>query len=277
MPRGENVVTVRRGPIAGDVVALMREKIWYLRKCHLLNSLPPERLNQIQSRCRLDRFAKGNPIYLPVDPAEAVYLVAKGRVKICHITNDGKQSVLAFVDPGEIFGELAVLDTGAREEYAEATRECTAIRIPRSQFVDLFREEPDFAMRLTQLIGHRRRRAERRLKNLVFLPNRERLLHLLLELAEKYGVASADGLELDTNLSHQDLASTIGSTRETVTLVLGELQARGLVRVGRRKITLVQPQALSQLVRRLPGQKQPALLGEVGTDIPPGWHVSHTR
>jgi CRP-like cAMP-binding protein len=206
-----------------------------------------------------------------------MYVVAKGRVKICHITNEGKQSVLSFVDPGEIFGELAVLDSGPREEYAEATKECTVIRIPRNQFEDLFREEPEFALRLTQLIGHRRRRAERRLKNLVFLPNRDRLLHLLLELAEKYGVASADGLQLNTNLSHQDLASTIGSTRETVTLVLGELQARGLVRVGRRKITLVQPQALSQLVRRLPGEKRPALLGAAESEIRPGWHVSHTR
>jgi CRP-like cAMP-binding protein len=252
------------------VIALMREKIWYLRKCDLLKSLPPERLQNIESRCRLDRFTKGASVYLPVDTSDAVYVLAKGRVKICHITNEGKQSVLSFIDPGEMFGEMAVFDLGPREEYAEATKESTVVRIPRSQLEALFREEPGFASRLTQLIAQRRRKAERRLKNLVFLPNRDRLLHLLLELAEKYGVASADGLQLNTNLSHQDLASTIGSTRETVTLVLGELQTRGLVRVGRRKITLLQPQALSQLVRRLPGQKRPALPEAVESEIRPG-------
>jgi CRP-like cAMP-binding protein len=255
----------------------MREKIWYLRKCPLLKGLSPDRLEQIQSRSRLDRFPKGTPVYLPVDASDAMYVVAKGRVKICHITNEGKQSILSFIDPGEVFGELAVLDSGPREEYAEATKECTAVRIPRSLVQELFRENPEFGLQLTQLIGCRRRSAERRLKNLVFLPNRDRLLHLLWELAEKYGVASADGLLLNTNLSHQDLASTIGSTRETVTLVLGDLQARGLIRIGRRKITLVQPQALSQLVRRLPGERRSPALEAVGSEMRPGWEVSPAR
>jgi CRP-like cAMP-binding protein len=255
----------------------MHEKIWYLRKCDLLKSLLPERLEQIQSRCRLDRFPKGTPAYLPVDASDATYVVGKGRIKICHITNEGKQSILSFIDPGEVFGELAVLDSGPREEYAEATKECTTVRIPCSLLRELVRQDPEFCLRLMQLIGQRRRRAERRLKNLVFLPNRDRLLHLLLELADKYGVASADGLLLNTNLSHQDLASTIGSTRETVTLVLGELQARGLIRIGRRKITLVQPAALSQLVRPLPGERRPALLRMAESEIRAEWEASRAR
>jgi hypothetical protein len=99
-------------------------------------------------------------------------------------------------------------------------------------------------------------------------------LHLLLELADKYGVAAADGLRLDANLSHQDLANTIGSTRETVTLVLGELQAQGLIRIGRRKITLVQPQAVADLVRRLPGTACPPLCEAASAAARPAWETS---
>jgi CRP-like cAMP-binding protein len=111
-------------------------------------------------------------------------------------------------------------------------------------------EHPVVSMSLTRMMGLRRRRIERRLKNLLFLSNRDRLTHLLLELAEQYGEPGAEGVRLRIRLSHQDLASIIGSTRETVTGVLGELQGEGLVRVGRKKILIRRPERLAEQVER---------------------------
>ena len=88
------------------------------------------------------------------------------------------------------------------------------------------------------------------MKNLLFLSNRERLTHLLLELAEQYGAKVDGAVRLSIKLSHQDLASIIGSTRETVTVVLGDLQAEGLVSVGRRRITLLETNKLAETVQR---------------------------
>ncbi|MEZ6134051.1 MAG: Crp/Fnr family transcriptional regulator [Pirellulaceae bacterium] len=92
---------------------------------------------------------------------------------------------------------------------------------------------------MTKLIGLRRKRIERRLKSLLFRNNRDRLTHLLTELAEQYGNATTEGIELGLRLSHQDLASIIGATRETVTTLLGEMQSEGLVKIHRQRLVVL--------------------------------------
>ena len=82
------------------------------------------------------------------------------------------------------------------------------------------------------------------------MSNRERLTHLLLELSEQYGIRASDGIRLRIQLSHQDLANVIGSTRETVTVVLGEMQSEGILRVGRRRLLITDPEKLARTVDR---------------------------
>lgn len=226
----------------------MAEKHWHLKNCDLFERLSPVRLKQLESYCSIRKFPRGSPIYLPADQARGVCLVVSGRVKICSFTIDGKQAILAFIEPGEMFGELAILEAGQRDEYAEATEATTVILIPVEQMQQLMAENPDVSLGVTKLFGLRRQRIERRLKYLLFRSNRERLVHLLLELVEQYGVRSAEGIDLGIKLSHQDLANIIGSTRETVTVVLGELQSEGSIRLGRRKITLTDIERLAKSV-----------------------------
>lgn len=112
------------------------------------------------------------------------------------------------------------------------------------------RRHLDVALGITKMIGLRRHRIEHRLKNLLFLSNRDRLVHLLLDLAEQFGSHADDGIRLRIKLSHQELASLIGSTRETVTVILGQLKAEGSIDSGRRKIVLTAPQRLARSVHR---------------------------
>lgn len=230
----------------------MTEELWYLKQSDLFRRLSPEKLALIEPRCRMRHFKRGEPIYLPSDAAESVLVLAEGRVKIGSITDDGKQTILAFIEPGEVFGELAALDGEPREEFAEAAEKSTVILMPAELLRTLVEQTPELALGITRLIGMRRRRIERRLKSLLFRSNRQRLVSLLLELAGQYGepATSASGsneaVRLKIKLSHQDLASIIGSTRETVTVVLGELQTEGLVEVGRRKILLTNPNLLAK-------------------------------
>lgn len=226
----------------------MTEKYWYLKDCDLFQRLTTDQLRQLESQCRLRKLAPKTPIYLPADRADGVLLMASGRAKICSFTPDGKQSILAFVEAGEMFGELALIQSGQREEYAETVVASKVIYIPAEVMQPLLETCPGAAMGVTRLVGLRCRRIERRLKYLLFHSNRERLIHLLLELAEQYGRPTADGIGLRIKLSHQDLASIVGSTRETVTVTLGQLQSEGLVRVGRRKIVLRDVDRLSHSV-----------------------------
>ncbi len=237
----------------------MQEKYWFLKNCRLLEQLEPSQLEWLESRCRMRRFPKSSSVYLPSDQADGVVLLAEGRVKICCITAEGKQSILTFVEPGELFGELALFDRSSREEFAEAVEASTVVLIPADALRKVIAESPALAMGVTRLVGLRRRRIERRLKYLLFHSNRDRIVNLLLELAEDHGVPGPDDIELRIKLSHQDLASIIGSTRESVTVILGKLQSEGMIRLGRRKIAICDLQKLAASVDAAP----PQLAGEM--------------
>jgi len=224
------------------------ERIWYLKRLSLFESLPPEQLTRLESRCRIRTFPRGTFVYAPRDSADGVLLLASGRIEVYTITDDGKRAILAFIEPGEVFGELAVLGTGTREEYAEACQTATVILMPAEAFRELMETHAQVSLAVTKLIGLRRQRLERRLKSLLFRSTRQRLIHALLDLAEEYGQSTPQGVELGIRLSHQQLANLIGSTRESVTIALGELQAEKCLRVGRRRIVLTNLEALARAV-----------------------------
>jgi CRP/FNR family cyclic AMP-dependent transcriptional regulator len=169
------------------------DRVHHLDRCELFGEVPPEQMRRLEIVSRTRSVSRNSSIYLSGDEADEVFLLTSGRVKICHLTADGKQSILAFVEPGELFGELAIFDFGPREEYAEAVELSNIVRIPSNDIRALMRDQPQFAACITRMIGSRRRRVEQRLKNLLFLSNRDRLSHLLLELAEEYGTPTDEG------------------------------------------------------------------------------------
>jgi len=231
----------------------MSRQLWYVRNCSLFQRLSPEQLSSLEQHARIRDFPRNSAIYLPSDAADGAFLLAQGRVRICSATPDGKQAILAFVEPGELFGELALVQRGEREERAEAAADSTVVLLPGDALRHLMETSAEISLGVTKLIGLRRMRVERRLRSLLFRSNRDRLAHLLLELVEQYGRTSNEGVLLDIKLSHQDLSSIIGATRETVTSLLGQMQLDGLLKVSRQKI----------IVRDLC-----RLAGELGTPVP---------
>ena len=233
----------------------MAECFWFMKNCNLFEQVATEDIAWLEGHARMRKLKRGEPIYLPSQSADGVVLVASGRVKICHSTPEGKQSIIDFIDAGEVFGELALLDSQQRDEYAEASEKTTLIMIPKREMQALIRKYPRIVLSVTKLIGLRRQKVERRLRNLLFRSNRERVIHLLMELAEKYGEPTPEGLALKIRLSHQEMASVIGSTRETVTVVLGQLQAENMLTIARRRIVLNNLEMLAKEVNEpLPKQ-----------------------
>jgi len=216
----------------------MDDKFWYLKNCDLFERLSPDEVADLEGRSRSKSFSRNSLVYVPSDQSRSVLLLASGRIKIYHITGDGKQALLALIDPGEMFGELALFDTGQREEFAEAMEKSTVILIPVDLISQLMQRHPNVSLSVIQMMGLHRRRVERRIKSLLFRSNRQRLFDLLLELLEKYARQTDEGLLIGIRLSHQDLASMIGSTRETVTVLLGELQDEGFLTIKRRQIVI---------------------------------------
>src|SRR5262245_24816984 len=214
----------------------MSEAIWYLKRCPLFERLTPAEARRLEARALMRAFARREVIYFPTEPGESVLLLAHGRVKIKSVTPDGRETILAFIDEGELFGELALLDGAPRDEFAEAVEPVRVLAIPRDELLWLMGRRPDVALHVTKLLGFRRRRIENRLRNILFRSNRERTVALLLELLEAHGQRTGGEWEIQLRLSHQDMANLIGATRESVTVTLGQLQREGLIEVHRRRI-----------------------------------------
>jgi CRP/FNR family transcriptional regulator, cyclic AMP receptor protein len=230
---GVSVPAPAGAPAAG---AFMSETIWFLKRCPLFERLSPAEAERLEARALARTFARKQIVYFPDEPGRTVLVLARGRVKIKAVTPDGRETIFGFVEPGELFGELAVLDEQPRKEYAEAVEDSLVLAVPREDLLWLMARRPDVALSVTKLLGWRLRRVENRLRNTLFRSTRERTVGLLVELLEQHGQPVDGGWEIRLRLSHQELANLIGATRESVTLALGQLQRDGLIAVHRRLI-----------------------------------------
>jgi CRP-like cAMP-binding protein len=221
------------------------EKIWFLKHCPLFEQLSDFQNRYLEQRSVLRVFRRREMIYFPTEPGQSVLLLARGRVKIKVLAADGRETILAFIEEGELFGELALLDTAPRREFAEAVSDVTVIGVAREDLLWLMAQHAELSLQITKLVGLRRRRIENRLGNILFRSTRERVAAVLLELLDSHGEAQKQGWRVRLPLSHQDLANLIGATRETVTLTLGRLQREGLILVQRRRLVVLDRQRLA--------------------------------
>lgn len=223
----------------------------YLRKSRLFACLSHGQTQAVAKAAWTRPLSAKTRVSVP--PSEQrVHLMLRGQAKVSYLARDRKQPILYFVNPGELVGEQSIFHGPTHDDHVETMEASVVASVPTALLRDLVLQEPAFSMAVCELISRRRTQIENRLRNLLYLSNRERLVHLLLDLAEQYGEGHPDFLWLRIKLSHQDLAHCIGSTRETVTVVLGKMQSEGLLKVRRRGITLLDAESLAlQAGRRL--------------------------
>lgn len=235
----------------------MDELTRHLGRCEVLGSLTVAQMDRLSESCRLRKYPRDASVYLPQDESRFVLLLAAGRAKLSHITLAGKQPVLFFLQPGDLFGEMAVCDPDNRDEYCDTLTDSSIITIPAGELRQLMRDNPDFSLAMTSLIGRRRRYVERRLKSVLFATTRQKLIDVLLDLARDFGDrhshSNGNGtlraaMRINLPLSHQELGNLIGTTRETVTLTLGQLRSEGLIDIDRRSIVLTDPHRLRETI-----------------------------
>lgn len=181
------------------------------------------------------------------DSRNVIYLLKEGRVKIYKPLPEGKESTLAVLDPGEIFGKMGLSDEGPRDTIAETLDDTLLCAIRRRNFENLLRKKPELTMRTTKLIGVRRRAIENQLENLVFRSVSSRLALLLISLAERYGVRDSRGIMLSVKLSQQKLAYLIATVRETTSALLNEFERLGFIDIRHRRIKILDQWALKKI------------------------------
>ncbi len=184
------------------------------------------------------RARRGRVLFRPDDPAEHVFYLEDGWVRLYGLDEEEGEITLAVVGPGELFGEAALTGDAAYGAYAEVMSPGALFVAPGRPLLELATREPEVAGLLVRLLAERIGRLEARMKELRYQEVRPRLVRMLLNLMRE----GERGLEVA--LSHRDLAHLIGSTRETVTKILGELALAELVELGYRKVIVRDPDGL---------------------------------
>lgn len=193
---------------------------------------------------RLD-FAREQAIFSMNEAPDGLYVVARGRVKVCVPTASGKELILATLGPGEVFGEMALLDDAPRSASVVAQLPTTAYRLRRSDFVRLLEEHPSIARKLLVELTRRLRRANAQVESLVSLDVVGRLARFFIDLTRQHGQTLGNGWVAVRRPTHHDIAASIGATRETVTRLMAELEQRGLI-VNEGKMTYVREESLER-------------------------------
>ncbi len=225
-----------------------RRALFYLKKISLFSDLDPSKLALLASQVALQEVRRRRVIFLTGDPGTAVFFVNAGRVKISRVTRDGKELTLAYRGPGEIFGELCLVDGGPREEMAEAMENALVTEVPREDFVELLDAHASIGAGLTRIMCQRRRELESKVEDLVFKDVNAKLAELLLNLGRDYGVDDSRGTLLAVKITHQEMANLIGSTRETVSLTLSQFKRNEYIATEGRKIILTDRDGLRSLL-----------------------------
>ena len=217
-----------------------------LRKTPLFANLTPKEMQSLGGRVSTRRFQSGEMLFAEGDPCSGMFVVASGAVRIFKLSPAGREQVLAVEGPGNSFAELPVFDGGNYPASVSALGDTEVLFISRKDFQNFCRENPDVGLKVIAVVGSRLRRLVEIIEELSFTTVRQRLIAVILRLAEQSGKLSKDGLILQMTMSHQELAAELGTVRELVSRNLSRLQAEGFLHVDGRKILIKDLPALKQ-------------------------------
>jgi CRP/FNR family transcriptional regulator len=202
-------------------------------------------LERIAAKSTAIDYRRRRFIYRVGDPADALYTIVYGRVKLCRIEEEtGREAVIDILPARSLFGESALYADSSRENCAITYENSRLLRIPVGEFQEGMLEHRDLYDYTFRLIGQRRAQAERRVVNFALDAIPARLEKLLVEYSTRYGVHETDGVLIDISLPHREIASIVGSTRESVTVRLNAMRRQGIIDFVNRKILIKRPESL---------------------------------
>lgn len=202
-------------------------------RIQLFDGLCPDDMAEITAAARALRKERGEFVYTPGDRAETVYVLRKGRIKLSVLSESGKEFAIDIFQPGDIFGEFALVDDTARSNMAQALDDALMWVFGKRDFVRLLEARTKLAMNYIRLVGGRRRRMEKKLSDITTKDVAARVCELVHEISTTSAAANHAAPELLVPLTHQDVASLIGASRQTTTTVLNDLERRGIIELGR--------------------------------------------
>ncbi len=212
------------------------EKLRLLSMVDILEPLSREEINELSIRVPDTYFQRGQILYTPQEKSEALFMLKKGRVRIYRVGPDGREFTLAVVGAGMVFGEMSLTAQRLENAYAEAMEPVVICKMRRDDLERLVMDKPQVGLKVMSVLSERLSLAEDLMEDIALREVPARLASFILRLIESEGVVTSEAYKVPTRYTHRQLATMIGSKRETVTKAFTLLQQVGAVELKWRRI-----------------------------------------
>lgn len=218
-----------------------------LRRSSLFAKLGDTEIDAVLAHATVARHAEGDQIFAKGDPGNSMMAVLRGRVTITAPSQDGRQVVLTVMRDGDVFGEIALLDSKERTADATAATDCELLIVPRRSLFSLLERRPDLCIDLLVVLCERLRRTNEQVEDLAFLDLEARIAKILIRLAEENGAGQSGTTPVGVKISQRALGELAGGSRESVNKHLQEWKRSGFIEIEKGSIVIHDIAALAGL------------------------------
>lgn len=221
-----------------------------LARSGILQGVPPGAADMLVRHLHEVSFRRRRTVFVEGERGDRLYIILSGKVKVHRKTSEGRETLIALLGPGDMFGELALFDPGPRTSTVTTLTELYAVAMDRHALHAWITAYPTIAEQLLQVLARRLRRTNDTLCDLILTDVPGRVAKQLLDLANRFGTRAEDSsVRVDSDLTQQELAQLVGASRETVNKVLSGFCQRGWIRQQAKIIYVIDPDRLARRAR----------------------------
>lgn len=219
-------------------------EIDFLKRVSLFAGVEEEDLKNIAAIMRERSYRKNQVIFYEDDPGDTLYIVKSGTVRIYQLSEAGHEKTLAVFKEGDSFGEMSLIEEDGRSATAETMEPSVLLVIGKSHFLELLQKSPSLSMATIRMLTQRLRSVNKQLGDALYLDVRSRTRKILKQMTLDQGEDTGEGMQIRVPLTHKELAKIVGSSRETVTKILLELQDEQVITIEKKWIVVRDPDQL---------------------------------
>lgn len=218
----------------------------YIRQIPIFSQLDEDEIKEIESIAILRNYKKGQIIITEGNKGDSIFIVKSGKVKIYQTSLDGKEIILDIKDPGSFFGEVVLFNDLSYPATVEAIENSEILNLKNNDIESIIISNSKIALEMIKVLNKRLFETQKKLKNMAFSDTYVRTAQLILTLSEKYGKKVEGGLRLELNLTREELASLVGTSRETISRALSQFNKEGAISMKGRKIVITDKEKLEE-------------------------------
>lgn len=214
------------------------QTLWFLENIDVNGIFCPKKMDHMHDQLNHRSLKKGEYVYLPEELSDKIFFLTSGRIKIGTYGDNGKEITKAILDPGNVFGELAMIGQKRRKDFAYAMENSEACVVTVNEMNDLMRNHNALSLFFMKIMGSRALDMERRLTSLVFKDSRSRIIEFLIDLVHTKGQRIGYEWVVRKFITHQEIANLTATSRQTVTTTLNELRTDNILTFNRKRLLI---------------------------------------